>query len=224
MKKFNLPVCTYLDADLYFYSDPSILIDEIKNNDVLITEHRYTKKYDLSATSGIYCVQFMTFKSTENGLKILNWWRDACLEWCYNRFEDGKFGDQKYLDDWTHRFSGVHVLEHLGGGVAPWNLQQYQLLSGHKMLETKTGKYFNLIFFHFHDIKITNSTIDHTKLLTYDKEYDFFKKIYVPYIDAINNLIDNFNLDRVHIKTSYIKIFLLRIRKQVARIKHGILN
>jgi hypothetical protein len=59
------------------------------------------------------------------GMAVLNWWRDRCIEWCYARSEEGKFGDQKYLDDWTTRFDSVHVLEHLGGGIAPWNVQQY---------------------------------------------------------------------------------------------------
>ena len=33
------------------------------------------------------------------GLKALKWWRDRCLEWCYARIEDGKFGDQFYIED-----------------------------------------------------------------------------------------------------------------------------
>jgi hypothetical protein len=165
----------------------------------------------------------MTFKNTENGLKVLNWWRDACLEWCYNRFEDGKFGDQKYLDDWTHKFSGVHVLEHLGGGVAPWNLQQYQLLSGHKMLETKTGKYFNLIFFHFHDIKIINGNFQYINLLSYDKSYLYLKEIYINYVKKLDTLIEKYNLQK-YIKLSYIKLALYTLRKQIVKVKNGILN
>ncbi len=141
---YDLYSCTYLDADLYFFDNPAILIEEMKNKSVLITEHRYTSEYDQSATCGIYCVQFMTFKNDDNGMKVLNWWRDACNDWCYARHEDGKYGDQKYLDDWTSRFEGVHELQNLGGGVAPWNIQQYNL----------SNDSFNLIFYHFHNYKI----------------------------------------------------------------------
>lgn len=157
LKKFKLPHCTYLDADLKFFSDPNILLDEMgKNDSVMITPHRYTPEYDMSATSGIYCVQFITFKNTIDGNTVLEWWRKACLDWCYARFEDGKFGDQKYLDDWTTRFRGVHELKHHGGGVAPWNLQQYEFRRKDKQVhgkELKTKKKFTVVFFHYHDLR-----------------------------------------------------------------------
>jgi len=82
INKFNLKICTYIDADLLFYSDPEILIDEMGDKSVLITEHRYSPEYDQTKTSGKYCVQFVTFKKDVNGMIVLNWWRDACLDWC----------------------------------------------------------------------------------------------------------------------------------------------
>lgn len=123
----NFPVenCTYIDADIFFYSSPEPIFQEMGENSILLTEHRYSPKYNKEVKSGKYCVQFVTFKNDEKGRTALTWWRERCLEWCYDRYEDGKFGDQLYLDDWTERFPGVHVMKHLGGGIAAWNVQQY---------------------------------------------------------------------------------------------------
>lgn len=160
---FNVPQCTYLDADLYFYHDPAVLLNEMADASVLITEHRYTPEYDQSATSGIYCVQFLSIRNSPDGRTALSWWRDRCLEWCYNRMEDGKFGDQKYLDDWTTRFRGVHVLQHLGGGVAPWNVQQYDLFrdsGGRWMINDQRGGHpVPLVFYHFHYVKYLDENL-----------------------------------------------------------------
>ncbi len=154
--KYNLDNCTYIDADMLFVSNPQVLIEEMGNKSVLITEHRYTKEYDQSQLSGKYCVQFVTIKANEAGLKVCDWWREACLEWCYARHENGKFGDQKYLDDWTTRFEGVHELQHLGGGIAPWNVQQYNFsIENNEIVgeERNTRKKFKAVFFHFHSLK-----------------------------------------------------------------------
>jgi hypothetical protein len=188
LETYDLDHCTYVDADLLFFSNPAVLIEEMNEKSVLITEHRYTTRYDQSASSGIYCVQFMTFKNTEEGREVLNWWVDKCIEWCFDQFEDGKFGDQKYLDDWHNRFKTVHVLKHLGGGVAPWNVQQYTFeMSGKTVLgtETDTGKHFDLVFFHYHKFRYT---LDNTYSLS-DNVYILprnpVKHIYRPYVEAL---------------------------------------
>lgn len=182
INKFQLTHCTYIDADLYFYSNPQVLIDEMGNKSVLISEHRYTRAYDQSAYSGVYCVQFMCFKNTAEGLQVLTWWRDRCIEWCYARLEDGKFGDQKYLDDWTARFSAVHVLQHLGGGVAPWNVQQYYFTNDAKLTEKKTGRSYPLVFYHFHGLKFY--TDDRVSLCgsLYELGNEARQLLYYPYI------------------------------------------
>jgi hypothetical protein len=149
LDRFNVDTCTYLDADLMFFSSPQPIFEELGSDSILITEHRYTRRYDKSALSGIYCVQFVTFRNDERGRKALEWWRARCLEWCYDRVEDGKFGDQKYLDDWTQRFEGVHVLQHLGAGLAAWNVQQFDILKDGDNLrcrERSTGRLSDVVF------------------------------------------------------------------------------
>lgn len=185
LDRYHLEQVTYLDADLYFWDKPSVLLKEMKRAEasILITLHRYTPKYDQSDTSGVYCVQFITFKADQRGLEVLQWWQDRCLEWCYARAEHGKFGDQKYLDDWPARFTGVHVLEHLGGGMAPWNVQQYRVFTTGDELcatEVSTGRRFNVIFYHFHGLLfMENGTID---LGLYSIPPEAVELLYKPYV------------------------------------------
>jgi hypothetical protein len=188
LDRFSLPEVTYLDADLFFYDRPSALLQEFNRTgaSVLITPHRYTRRYDISWRSGIYCVQFITFRADERGLRALDWWRERCLEWCHARVEDGKFGDQRYLDDWPARFPGVHVLEHLGGGVAPWNVQQYRIAhkgSGFTGVEKRTGKSFDLVFFHFHNVRFM--TNEHIDLGDYYLDPGVKKLLVQPYVEAL---------------------------------------
>jgi len=186
IEKYNLEICTYIDADMQFYSNPKVLIEEMGNKSVLITEHRYSPDYLQFAISGKYCVQFVTFM---NGMKVLNWWRNACLEWCYARYEDNKFGDQKYLDDWVTKFDGVHELQHLGGGMAPWNIQQYvPFLKNGKLYgkEKKTGKLFEVIFYHFHYLRFFKNDI--VLFSHYRLSYAVRKLIYKPYLVRLETM------------------------------------
>jgi len=188
IETYGLDHCTYVDADLLFFSDPTVLYNEMGEKSVMITEHRYTPCYDQSAASGIYCVQFMTFKNTEAGMEVLNWWVNACIEWCYDRFEAGRFGDQKYLDDWTERFSTVHVLQHLGGGVAPWNAQQYEFnkkLGKVKGKELTTDTHFDLVFYHYHSFHYTHNNVYCLSQEGYYLSKKLIKNVYAPYVKAL---------------------------------------
>lgn len=143
---------TYIDADLYFFSQPQPIFDEFGKNSVLLIEHRYSPaQRALEKFSGKFNVQFMTFRNNSAGVRALRWWRERCLEWCYHRYEDGKLGDQRYLHDWETRFSGVHVLQHLGAGVAPWNIQQYTVEKNKQGILVAGAP---LIFYHFHAYKM----------------------------------------------------------------------
>lgn len=198
LNNFNVDNCTYIDADIFFYSSPKIIFDELRNKSILLTEHRYSPQYNKELKAGKYCVQFVTFKNDDKARKALEWWRDRCLEWCYNRFEDGKFGDQLYLDDWTERFEGVHVMQHLGGGLAAWNIQQYSFINaGDKILgsELKTNKKFDVVFYHFHYLRFyKNDQIELGRRVLTKNVLHIFYKPYILLLEDIKkkiSLMDN---------------------------------
>ncbi|TAK64090.1 hypothetical protein [Methylobacter sp.] len=146
---------TYLDADLFFFDAPILLINEFvaSAKHVLITEHAYDPRHERSGRAsrgGRFCVQFMTFRRTEKALKVMHWWQERCLEWCYARVEDGKFGDQKYLDVWPELFNNeVHILRQKEKTLAPWNVLYYEKLSQGKIAP---------VFYHFHGLRLESAS------------------------------------------------------------------
>jgi hypothetical protein len=137
---------TYLDADLWFRSNPQLILREFEasGKDVLITDHAYAAEHDQSTKVGIFCVQFMTFLRG-SGETVRKWWEEKCIEWCFNKFEDGRFGDQKYLDDWPTRFEdSVHVLTNKELLLAPWNASRFP--------------HGYAVAWHFHGFRIVRNT------------------------------------------------------------------
>ena len=119
----QVQMLTYLDADLFFFSDPTPIYDELGAGSILIVESRRAPSYpDLVPHLGRYNVGMIVFRSTASGLSCLRRWRQQCLEWCFDLFEQNRFGDQAYLNEWPERFDGVRILQHPGGGVGPANV------------------------------------------------------------------------------------------------------
>jgi len=170
----NVSRVTYLDADIWFRKDPAPIFNEFHNSKktVLITDHAYSAENDLSALAGQYCVQFMTF--TRDAELVRKWWEDRCIEWCFSYFEEGKFGDQKYLDDWPVRFSKfVHVLLDKELMLAPWNATRFP--------------YGNCIIWHFHSLRIVSCSDQ--ELAVDFGDYSLpdctIKNVYEPYLQDL---------------------------------------
>lgn len=173
---------TYIDSDCYFFSDPQPIYDEFDGNSVLIHGHRFSQELQYLERNGKYNVGLLVFKNDLNGNAVLDWWGDRCIEWCYAETQDGKFGDQKYLDEWERLFNGVRVLEHIGAGLAPWNHIQY-----HYEL-TKNGISVDekpVIFYHYHSLSSPGEAlIIPMKFRAYKANRFLIDNIYLPYIDA----------------------------------------
>lgn len=187
-EQLNLPHCAYLDADMYFYDNPELIIREKGSASVIVTPHYYHHEYDQSATDGIYCAQFVYFENNPDGNRVLNWWSTACAKWCYLKVEGGKFGDQKYLDFWPYHFRGVHVNRHHGAGMAPWNALQYSVevtSPGRYALTLKeSGATFPLVFFHFHGLTFSDNHVRLTEHMYYLPSI-VRDRIYKDYLDTL---------------------------------------
>jgi len=188
----SLELIAYLDSDLYFYSSPKSIFDEMDNKSIYIVRHNYSKELAyLEERSGIYNVSLVVIRNNEDGIECLKWWRARCIEWCYSRLEDGKFGDQMYLDDWPKRFSNVLVSKNKGVNLAPWNLSKYLI----KKIDDRIFVDEDLlVFYHFHSFKM----FDYNNFLPYQNFYLIKEKeeqmIYLPYREMVNNLINDFKI------------------------------
>jgi hypothetical protein len=192
LDKLGLPRCTYLDADLCFYAPPQLVETMMGDHSIAITPHNYAAAYDQNRLHGVYCVQYVTIRNDERGLRALRWWRDRCIEWCYNKVEEGRFGDQKYLDDWPERFEGVKVLDGPGIGLAPWNCRNYEIRprdpQGWICRDVTDGAEGPLIFFHFHELRFYPQ--DCIKLVAggYEIPAAIRKHLYAPYLRELLRL------------------------------------
>jgi hypothetical protein len=172
---------TYLDADTWFFADPTPLLDELHHGSVAIVAHRFPPRLKDRNQYGIYNVGWLTFRRDENGLKAASWWRERCIEWCYRRVEPGRYADQKYLDDWPTRFNGVTVLQHKGANVAPWNVESYSVRSVNSTLLVDEQR---LIFFHYSGLRQLLGPLYDLGLNAYGvrPSREVLKQIYSPYL------------------------------------------
>jgi len=138
---------TYVDADLWFFSSPEPLFEEMGDASVAIIPHRFPPDLAHCEAYGKYNVGWVTVRATSDGLSCLRWWAMRCAEWCHDRVDEGRFADQKYLDQFPGLFAGVRVIRHPGANLAPWNVRNHALSGGNGEVRVD-GK--PLLFFHFH--------------------------------------------------------------------------
>jgi hypothetical protein len=147
----GIDMVTYVDSDLYFYSAPEPLFQELGDQSILLIEHRFAAHpFLLQVLKGIYNVGLLIFRNDDMAVECLDWWKARCIEWCYNRTECFKYADQKYLDDWPRRFRQVVVSANHGAGLAGWNVTGSNLSAkGESVLVDEN----RLIFYHFSHIR-----------------------------------------------------------------------
>jgi hypothetical protein len=185
---------TYLDCDLLFFDRLEALWAEIDGHSIAITPHRFPPALRELAQYGIFNVGLLTFRRDDNARACLEWWRERCIEWCYDRLEGDRFADQKYLDVWPEKFRGVKIIENPSVNLAPWNL------AGHKLEwrdESVQADGQPLLVFHFHGLKQIDAQHFDPRWRRYHVKPDsvLIEKIYRPYLRSLGSIASELGLD-----------------------------
>ena len=196
MEKYNTDICTYIDADEFFYTDPESLIKDFNDSkcDVGIIGHNFGAPWyekRMSANAGKYCVQFNSFRHTLEGKRILEEWCTDCAALCLEKSDGNSFGDQKYIEKWEQKYGNIYVYKQIGAGVAPWNMYRFRksrktLDGGVYLYDRVTKRDIKVYFIHFHSLVLDEDRADINVFCRYgmhDKEIilDFYKE----YIDEL---------------------------------------
>lgn len=167
---------TYIDADMWILADPSPIFHDMDHAGAaaLLTEHAYAPEYEQSAEYGRFCVQFMPFtRGASDPIRAA--WQSQCLDWCFAEPDQGRFGDQKYLDAWPQDYGPtVRVLDDPALLQAPWNAVRFPA--------TKA------VAFHFHRLRIVGAHRVYPGLYRLPREHR--ELMYQPYLRDLRAACD----------------------------------
>lgn len=179
---------TYLDSDLMFFSSPAPIFEEIGDASIAIIGHRYTKRLTHLEVYGHFNVEWVGFRRDEEGWACLTRWREQCIDWCFSYFDGDRLGDQKYLDAWPGRYRSLHVIQHPGAGLAPWNFPKYGISrSGDRV--TVDGQ--PLIFYHYQQMQILKGMRFDRMPAIYTQDGPPPSVVYQPYEQALRDALED---------------------------------
>jgi hypothetical protein len=90
------------------------------------------------------------------------------------------------MDEWPEKYPSVHVLENQGGGLAPWNVNQYRYTfdnDGIELRHNNSGSTSRLVFYHFHFVRFQGDNKIDIGWHYIPKKIK--EKLYFPYIQSL---------------------------------------
>lgn len=164
---------TYLDADLFFFSDPTVVFDTIAERSIAITPHRFIPAKEYLRVNGEFNVGWVTFRNTTRGFACSDYWATQVRARCSAVIG---CGDQAYLDEWPYLYRDDLCVLPKTVNVAPWNVGNWSITAGPCIDNLP------VICYHFHEFQDNH---DGTfRLTNYDLRDEDMQCIYQPYITA----------------------------------------
>ncbi len=141
---------TFLAGDLYFFSSPQPIYDEIGAASVALSPFRYAAAHAALARFGKFNNGWLALRHDATGLACAADWAEKCATWCFALLEPARYGNQKYLEAWPEKFPGTVALNHPGANLAPWNVANVHLMAAAPgpLVDGRP-----LVFYHFHFLR-----------------------------------------------------------------------
>jgi hypothetical protein len=184
---------TYLDGDLFFFAAPEAVYDELRGAAIAIIPHRYPPRLARLRKFGTYNVGWVGARNDPDGVSVIKWWRERCIEWCHDYVDGDRFADQGYLDSFSRLSPRLKVIENTGANLAPWNVGNYRIdFTGTQVLIDAVHP---LVFFHFQGLRKGLRWFIFNSHRAYHAPFSGVVRnhIYKPYVDellAIEKTVD----------------------------------
>jgi len=129
--EFSCEKILFFDPDIVIFSPLDTLIQKLDHHSILLTPHQTVPEQEREAIIdneihslkvGVFNLGFLGIRNSAQGRQFIAWWRDRCLEFCYDDPPNGLFTDQKWVDLAPAFFSDYLVLQDPIYNVATWNL------------------------------------------------------------------------------------------------------
>lgn len=164
---------TYLDADLFFFSDPLVALRMIGEASVAAAPHRFDEAHAGYARNGRYNVGWVTFRRDPEGLAAAKDWARRVREHCSSENGSRGLGDQGYLDEWPLKYARFREIGHPGVDLGPWSLEDVEIGPG----PTVDG--LPVISYHFHEFSEEGGCL---RLTYYPLSGAEIAHLYQPYV------------------------------------------
>jgi hypothetical protein len=127
----------------------------------------------------------LLFRDDPSGRACLTRWREQCLEWCKAIEEDGKYGDQKYLDEWPEKYGEkLAIARSAGAGVGPWNLRGRSATPG----DPPRIEGVPVVYTHFSSLSMISPRL-YKITDAYAVRGDHKRALYAPYLRALRDAL-----------------------------------
>jgi hypothetical protein len=176
----------YVDADMLFFGSVAEVLRHHQAADVLMSRHHFSDHMKEQQRYGTFNTGFTAFRKTADGEKCAKWWATQCLAWCHDRLENGKFADQKYIEQFPNIVPKAVGLDHPGVNCAPWNASGRRF--GHRSGITLVDN-CPLILYHFAKVKRINASCIATRKAVQGVKNarGLNRRVYKPYAKALED-------------------------------------